>query len=263
MLLAQISDLHITAAGSLFDRLDTGAYLARAIDHLNGLRPRPDLVLVTGDLVDSGAVVEYEHLRERFAALELPYRLMPGNHDDRDSLRAVFAEHHYLQGGAFLNYIVEGFPLRIIALDTVVAGEASGLLCRERLAWLEARLAEMPSEPTLIAMHHPPFVSGIAGMDAINCTNSAALGAVVARNPQIERIICGHIHRPICLRWHGTVVTTAPGTAHQVALDVDPEAPISWILEPPACHLHHWRPEDGLVTHVSYIGDYGQAHPFE
>jgi 3',5'-cyclic-AMP phosphodiesterase len=263
MLLAQISDLHVTAAGHrLFDRLDTGAYLARAIDHLKGLRPRPDLVLVTGDLVDGGAVSEYEHLRARLAALDLPYRLMPGNHDDRGSLRAVFADHRYLRAGTFMNYVVDEFPLRIIALDTVVAGETGGLLCRERLAWLEARLAEAPAEPTVIAMHHPPFVSGIAEMDAINCANSAALGAIVARNPQIERILCGHIHRPICLRWHGTVVTTAPGTAHQVALDVDPDAPVSWILEPPACHLHHWWPEDGLVTHVSYIGDYGPAHAY-
>lgn len=266
MLLAQISDPHVTAADApSFGRLDTGAYLARAIDHLNRLRPRPDLVLITGDLVDGGAIPEYERLRALLTALEPPCRLMPGNHDRPENLITVFPDHAYLpRDGRFLSFVVEDLPLRIIALDTVAAGKSGGELCREQLGWLEARLAEAPDRPTLLAMHHPPFVSGIAEMDAINCANSAALGAVVARHPQIERIVCGHIHRSICVRWHGTVVTSSPATAHQVALDLDPGAPVSWILEPPACHLHYWPPDGsgGLVTHLSYIGDYGPAHPY-
>jgi 3',5'-cyclic AMP phosphodiesterase CpdA len=99
-------------------------------------------------------------------------------------------------------------------------------------------------------------------MDAIKCDNGAALGAIVARHPQIERIICGHVHRPITVRWHGTVVTTVPGTAHQVALDLRTGSPTAWIMEPPALHLHQWRADLGLVTHQSYIGDYGPPTPY-
>ena len=55
MLLAQISDLHVVAKGrKLFDRIDTPAFLARAVAHLNTLEPRPDFVWITGDLVDPG-----------------------------------------------------------------------------------------------------------------------------------------------------------------------------------------------------------------
>ena len=99
-------------------------------------------------------------------------------------------------------------------------------------------------------------------MDSMNCANSADLGAIIARYPNVERIICGHLHRPITLRWSGTVVTTAPSTAQQLVLNLLPAAPVKWILEPPACLLHYWQAESGLVTHTSYIGDYGLPQGF-
>ncbi len=264
MLLAQISDLHVTAKGRLLlGRIDTPAFLARAVAHLNALDPRPDFVIVTGDLVDCGSVAEYEHLRDLLAGLRLPFALLVGNHDDRANLRRVFSAHGYLPpAGEFLHYVIDDLPLRLIALDAQVPGEAGGTLSRARLDWLSQRLEEEPGRPTLIAMHHPPFLTGLTGMDAINCANSEALGAILARHPQVERIVCGHVHRPTVWRWHGTVVTIAPATGHQVALDLQAGSPTSWILEPPACHLHYWRPGAGLVTHLSYIGDYGPPTPY-
>jgi len=259
MLLAQISDLHVTTRGALLsDRIGTPGFLARAVAHLNALDPRLDFVLVTGDLVDRGSLTEYENLRHLLSDLRIPWALMPGNHDDRTNLRQAFADHAYLpRTGEFLHYVLEDMPLRLVALDTLIPGESGGTLCQARLDWLADRLAERPDRPTIVAMHHPPFLTGLTEMDAINCDNSAALGAIVAQHPQIERIICGHVHRPIVARWHGTVVTTAPATAHQVALDLREGSPTAWIMEPPACHLHYWRPDAGLVTHQSYIGDYG------
>jgi len=264
MLLAQISDLHVTAKGTrLFDRVDTAGFLVRAVAHLKSLTPRPDFVWITGDLVDQGSPAEYAHLRELLRPLQIPWALMPGNHDDRAALRQSFADQPYWpKNGEFLHYVLEDMPLRLIALDTLIPGESGGELCPARLDWLSERLEERPDRPTVVAMHHPPFLTGIAEMDTINCANSAALGALVARHPQVERIICGHVHRSMAARWNGTVVTTAPATAHQVALDLREGSPTAWIMEPPACHLHYWRPDTGLVTHTSYIGDYGAATPY-
>jgi len=165
------------------------------------------------------------------------------------------------RSGEFLQYVIDEWPLRLIALHTVIAGRAGGTLCETRLEWLAARLAEQPTRPTIVAMHHPPFLSGLAEMDRINCANSTALGVIVARHPQIERIICGHVHRPMCVRWRGTVVTTVPATTLQFDYSLKPDSPVSWLLEPPACYLHHWQPDAGLVTHLSYIGSYGPATP--
>jgi 3',5'-cyclic-AMP phosphodiesterase len=264
MLLAQISDMHVVAPGYLFQGcVDTGACLERAVSHLNRLLPRPDLVLATGDLVNDGSLGAYQMLRRLLDRLEIPYALLPGNHDDRDHLRSIFEDRPGIQdSGEFLQYVLDELPVRIIALDTLVPGDDRGLLCPERLAWLAARLEEGPVRPTLIAMHHPPFASGIDVMDSMNCSNSIELGTIVARHPQVERIVCGHLHRPITLRWSGTVVTTAPSTAQQFDLNLLPAAPVKWILEPAACLLHYWRADSGLVTHMSYIDDYGVPQGF-
>jgi Icc protein len=55
MLIAHVSDPHMRPPGVLYQGLvDSNAMFAAAVDHLNKLRPRPDLVVVSGDLVDKG-----------------------------------------------------------------------------------------------------------------------------------------------------------------------------------------------------------------
>jgi hypothetical protein len=99
-------------------------------------------------------------------------------------------------------------------------------------------------------------------MDRINCLDGAAVAAIVARHPQVERVACGHHHRPIQIRWAGTIGSVAPSTAHQVTLDLTEGAPASFDLEPPAFHLHSWSPGVGLVTHQAYIGKFPGPYPF-
>ena len=264
MIIAQISDTHIKPAGRLaYHRVDTERYLTRAVEHLLTLTPRPDVVFATGDLVDAGVPEEYGRLRTMLAPLTMPLYLIPGNHDDRRALATVFRDHAYLpRDGSFLHYVVEDHPLRMIGLDTLVPGKGSGLMCAERLGWLDARLGEARTRPTLIFMHHPPFRTGIAHMDALGLENADAFGEVIRRHSQVMCIACGHLHRPIQTRWNGTLVMTAPSTAHQVTLDLRPGAPSAFTMEPPACFLHVWSEEIGLVTHTSYIGDFAGPYPF-
>lgn len=260
MLIAQISDTHIsTPKGAEDSFLRTSGHLARAVAHLNRLPARPDLVVITGDLVDRGEVGEYERLRELLAPLTMPAYLLPGNHDDRDNLRRVFADHAYLPREGFLQYTVDDWPVRLVVLDTHIPGEPGGRLCAERLAWLDARLAEQPRRPTVVAMHHPPFTIGLALMDSFGLDGIDGLAAVIRKHEQVERVVCGHLHRPIVRRFAGTVACTCPATAHQLALDLPPVSRLALVMEPPACMLHLWLGDaGGLVTHVSLIGD---EHP--
>src|SRR5215470_7524092 len=109
MIIAQITDLHIKPPGRLaYRKVDTAAHLRRAVVHLNGLDPRPAVVLVTGDLVDGGASAEYAELRALLAPLAMPFYLVPGNHDARDALRAGFPDHPWLAGeGGFIHYAID------------------------------------------------------------------------------------------------------------------------------------------------------------
>jgi Icc protein len=258
MLIAQITDTHISTPGSRNDsHFRTAEHLERAVAHLNALAPRPGVVLATGDLVERGQLDEYERLRELLQPLAMPVLLIPGNHDDRQNLVQVFDRHRYLpRDGGFIQYVVDDWPVRLVALDTLIPGESGGRLCAERLHWLDAQLTGAPERVTVVLMHHPPFVTGMRKMDEMGLDGIEALATVIRRHPQVERMVCGHLHRPIVRRFAGTVACTGPATAHQLALDLGETPRLSTVMEPPGCLLHLWLGAgDGLVSHVSLIGN--------
>ena len=264
MLIAQLSDTHLRSDGELlYDRIDTAAYLERAVAHVLKLDPRPDVVIMTGDLVEAGKPAEYARLRRLIAPLPMPVYVIPGNHDAREALRTAFADQGYFPASGFLQYTVDDLPIRLIALDTLVEGKGYGALCQERLAWLEARLAEQTDRPAMLLMHHPPFECGIDAFDHARLQEGdTRLAELVRKSSNVERAICGHVHRPIQVRWAGTMASIAPSTAHQAMLDLHDGAPLSMMMEPPAIALHQWRPTTGLVTHVSYVGEFDGPKPF-
>ena len=254
---AQISDFHISTPEGTADTLyQTARHLRIAVAHLNDLPQRPEFVLCTGDLVDGGGADEYAILTEILGSLTMPSYLIPGNHDDRAAMRQAFPGHGYLHGhDGFMQYTIEGWEPRLIALDTLIPGEGGGRLCQQRLDWLQRCLSEQPARPTILFMHHPPFRSGLKVMDSMGLEDNAGLAAIIRRHPQVEAILAGHLHRFITHRFAGTVAMTAPGPAHQVALDLGAEERLSLIMEPPAALLHQWLGgDDGLVSHVSYTG---------
>ena len=262
MILAQVTDTHVKVPGKLaYRRVDTSAYLARAVAALNALEPQPDLVALTGDLVDFGTAQEYAHLRSLLAGLRARYILLPGNHDVREALRAAFPDHGYLGTSGFIQYAMDAGPLRLVALDTVVPGQGHGEVCGERLAWLDRALAQS-GKPTVVMMHHPPFVTGIAHMDKVGLQGREEFARVVSRHPHVQRVICGHLHRSIQCRVGGVMTSTCPAPCHQVALDLRPDGPSRFTMEPPGYQLHAWIEGTGLVTHTAVIGDYDGPYPF-
>ena len=265
MLIAQMSDAHFLPEGWLaYGKLDVAGCLERAVAHLNRLGS--DAVLITGDLTSDGDAEVYAAFAAIVARLEAPYYVLTGNHDDRKLMRAQFSRGDfgadgYLPADGPLRYAVDRFPVRLVVLDTLVEGKSYGQLGAEQIAWLDERLGEAPAKPTLVALHHPPFRTGIGHLDWSMLRDADGLAEVIARHSQVERVVCGYVHRPIQRRWAGTLVQTAPGIAHQAELILGVERG-GWICEPPAVLLHYWGPETGLVTHVSMIGEYGPTGRF-
>jgi Icc protein len=263
-LLAQVTDMHIKAGGKLSYRVvDTEASLARCVSHLMALPQVPDAVLFTGDLTDFGRPEEYENLARLIAPLPMPCFLMAGNHDDPAAMREAFPSHEYLrQREGKLDFVIDAFPVRIVALDSTVPMKPHGLLTASQLEWLDATLAAGRARPTIVALHHPPFWTGIGHMDIQPLTNPAELEPIIARNPQVERVLCGHLHRPIVARFGGTIASTSPSPSHQVALDLDDDAASRFVMEPPAFQLHLWQAGHGLVSHTVAIGEFEGPFPF-
>jgi 3',5'-cyclic AMP phosphodiesterase CpdA len=237
----------------------------------------PDVVLITGDLVDEGASASYGQVRQLLTSLKPPFLIVPGNHDHKHELCRTFPEHTYLRENVqeinetSLCFAYETFPLRLIGLDTVIQGEYAGGLSAECLQWLEDTLCKRADVPTIIFMHHPPFASGIGSMDTSLFRGRDELAGIIEHHSQVERILCGHLHRPSFRRFTGTIVTTCPAIGMQLVLDFARELPVSFVMEPPAVMLHlyadPWGDGHTLVTHISVVEEiphqYSGPHPFK
>lgn len=264
MLLAQITDTHINAGRrKSLGKVDTAGCLDAVIEHLNGLQPRPDAVVITGDLTDEGQPDEYATLRDILSALIPPWYVIPGNHDDRANFLSAFADQAYLLDcEAFIHYCIEDHPLRLVGLDTIEPGKPHGWLCDARLSWLDEVLSQQPSRPTFLFQHHPPFATGIGHMDAMNLRNAKEQLALLARHSQVRHVACGHVHRPCETVINGIGISIAPNAAHSITLGLDPKQAPSFTMEPPAIRLF-WASEDGAVaSHLSFVGRCDGPHNF-
>ena len=255
MLVAQISDLHITQSdGPLARMVDTDRTLELVIATLNAMTARPDVVLLTGDLTDNGTRGEYERLAELLVPLEIRPLLLAGNHDDVPTLLEVFADlvPDDLPAGHF-SYVVEDFPVRLVGLDTSIPGAEHGVFDELRAEWLGAVLDAAPDAPTLLFMHHPPFETGLRWMDLTRLRGAERFAEAIAARPQVRLIVAGHVHRPVQTLLGGAMVSICPSTAFQIGLELDPrKAEVS--DQPPSYQLHLWR-DERFVTHTAPVWD--------
>lgn len=214
--------------------------LEAAVDAVLELHPRPDAVLVSGDLVNDPAAGEYERVAEALAPLPMPVHLLAGNHDDAGLMRERFPTA-YSTGAPPepYRYSTDCGGLRLIACDTTLGGREEGSLEGERREWLERELAAEPGLPTIVAMHHPPLITGLTALDAIGLPSAdrAALAELLAANPQVLRVVCGHVHRGAFGVLGGCGIFTCPATDLQAPLEIGMQE-IHLVRGPPAVALH-------------------------
>jgi 3',5'-cyclic AMP phosphodiesterase CpdA len=253
MLIAQITDIHLGFEPGNPDELNRRR-LDQTLAHLRAFKPRPDLLLVTGDLADKGEDEEaYRQLKSALQDYPIPTYFGLGNHDSRGPFFDVFAQVPGPSG--FLQYSIEDYPVRVLMLDTLEVNRHGGGFCEDRAAWLEERLSEQPERPTLLALHHPPLPTGLSWMtENPDALWAERLRGVVAPRRNIVGIISGHLHRPIVALWAGTTLVVCPPTSPQVALDLDtidpnqPDGRPMIVAAAPGFALHFWNGK-ALISH--------------
>lgn len=260
VLIAQISDLHITPPGVLaYGRVDTAAALTRSIDTLNRLSPQPDLVVISGDIANSALPEEYERAKTLLEKLQMPFAAIPGNHDRRIPMRKALPDPGYRAPESAPNAVRRIGRLDILLIDSTVPGAPHGELDAATLAWLDGALAASATRPALLFLHHPPFKTGIVYTDAMRLRNADALAALLKRYPRALLVAAGHVHRAAQTVFAGISATICPAGEQAVTLEFEPRWPEVFKIEPPAFHLHVWLPGEGfgsVVTHVVPIGEF-------
>jgi Icc protein len=238
----QITDTHIVGEGKLVSgRLETAAALTRLVDRIVSIRHQigpVDAVIVSGDLSDDGSEESYARFKTLLAPLDLPTYVIPGNHDVREPLRRAFAGDLPVSGP--LNWARKEGDIHLVGLDTLVEGHGHGTLSSETLAFLGHALAKADGSAVLLALHHPPFASGINFMDAIGLTNAQELCDAVAGYNGELRMVCGHIHSMMVNNVGGHTAISAPSPCSTFAFDNQTDAPVGYLIQDDGCLLHRW-----------------------
>ncbi len=266
IVIAQLTDTHI----SLGDHgpgeaywAENGRRLRTAIRSLNSETERPAVVVGTGDLVECGQQSAYDIFLEIAADLQIPFWPIPGNHDSVKRLRDAFPSIPWEEGhGSWVQSVPES-DVTVIGFDTTKSGQSGGYVDAERLDWLADRIAESDG-PTVVAMHHPPFRTGIDWMDALGFDGLESLQQVLTVHP-VTRVIAGHFHRPIASQIGATPATIGIATAPHVALDLSNAAVPAIINDPIGYQLHCVTndPTPMVITHTRYIDRASVAQPIQ
>ncbi len=257
-IIVQLSDLHLRAGE---DGAGPARRLERALRQVATLQPRPTAVLLSGDVVDTPSTAAYEQAHELIAGLGLPVHAIPGNHDDRDMLRACFGPEAgpgagSEAAGAPVNFAVDCSALRLVGCDTTQAGQDSGVLGAAQLEWLDETLSQETDRPTLLAMHHPPVLTGVRSMDliALASADRDALELLLERHAQVRAITCGHVHTTMSTSFAGRPLLICPSTNSTVRLDMRTRDDIPFAeSDQPLGFAVHTLVDGRLVSHVQAV----------
>jgi hypothetical protein len=180
-------------------------------------------------------------------------------------MRAALPGQAFAQPQGALNSAHRIGELDVLLADSSVPGRPHGLLDDDTLDWLDAALGASATRPALLFLHHPPFLTGIAHMDVQNLRNADRLAQSIERHPRVRLVAAGHVHRAVLTLFAGRPATICPAPNHAVALDLEARWAPSYVIEPPAFHLHVWTQGAGfgaVVTHHVPIGAFDGPHPF-
>ncbi len=235
--IAQLSDVHVGGSHPGCEER-----FSQAIATINAMERQPDLVLLTGDNTEHGTAEEWEEFTRRLAVLRAPWEAIGGNHD-----RPVTATtgHRAMDAG----------PLRLVLLDS-----SDDHFTEDDAAWFDAELSSHAHTDTVVAIHHPPFETGIWWMDCIGLQGAEYFEEVVRRHPQVIKVLSGHMHRTIQTSWGGCSLWVSPSTAVAVAIELAPGHHPAESAEPPAFSLHAYTGR-GIVSHVVPVGPSAARSP--
>jgi Icc protein len=248
--LVQLTDTHIVEPGQLlYGKVDTAAHLADAVKQVNRMSPQPDLVMITGDLVEYPNPGAYENFSSLVAPLRAPTFLIPGNHDDPCLMRSHFSgSTMFPVKDETYQYTIEDFDFRVLALNSQFASSELPNLEGERLSWL-ANALERSERPTLIAIHHPPMRTGIEFIDMVGPQWYAGLSRLLRQYPQVQLIISGHGHSDTYGRNGHVPVYMAGSTAHQLIAARGKDHAPAFDDRPAPPVVHQWMGvKDGFVS---------------
>jgi len=251
MIIAQISDTHIALDAPDADRRIRDFELTVA--DINALDPAPDAIVHTGDIVHNGRQDEYAQAVATLAKVRAPVYVLAGNKDNRSKLREAFSACGYLAPDSdFVEYAIDDYPVRLIALDTLSSCSNKGDFCRERVRRLIDMIDAETTKPIAVFTHHPPFEVTV-GPDPLHFETPDAmleLRRALQHSGRVVAIFSGHVHRAAAGQVARIPATVMPCIATTLRKG---EYPAHMKIRP-VYHVHRFDPVWGFATETRIVG---------
>ena len=240
--IAHLTDIHIGPSEVPVRAINVRRNFEKAL--LQITFEKPDLIVLGGDLAaDCGEVEAYQWIKPRLDQADIPYLIIPGNHDRVDNLIRIFDLKVESKETA-LYYARRLNGLKLIFLDS-----STRTLSRTQLEWLEQEAGES-EEAALLFIHHPPLFCNCVFMDSkYPLLNREESFALIRRLPMIQHIFCGHYHVEKTIRDSEKNIYLTPSTMMQLHPD-SPEFEVSGIS--PGWRFIRWN-GSRLETRVRYL----------
>lgn len=205
-----ITDLHLSHPDVKDPNLhtDTVATFIKIIDAISAMELKPNFVILSGDLTNTGAKKSYELLKNLLRPLSVPVIMALGNHDRRDWFYQVFNNKPSLEP-YFHDDIYSG--LHVITLDTSVPGRIAGAICDDQFDYLKKTLKKHKTSPKLLVLHHPPKIDSNGLPWGSLSTESTEKLKVVLKDTKVIGIFSGHIHINRASHWNGIPIYVSNG----------------------------------------------------
>jgi 3',5'-cyclic-AMP phosphodiesterase len=191
IVIVQITDTHLFEdPNCLLQGINTEKSYLAVLAEIAKLNPRPDLLLLTGDLTDLSSVAAYGRMAQSLTTLGIPAIALAGNHDSETLMQTS------LVGGVVsMERVWQQQKWRLLCLSSVIEGQTHGYLSDRTLSWLEAELRQNPDQYFAIAFHHPAMPLGTDWMDRLSLHNQGAFWQICDRYPQVKVVLNGHAHQ--------------------------------------------------------------------
>lgn len=241
----QISDLHYPYQGEKgIEKIE------KIISHMKKQNIKPDILLVSGDLINQG-FNDYRPVFELLDKLEAPYFCITGNHDGSQNLMSALKKyvpaHPLSEHADKLDYVVDSYPLRIIALDSYKENLPGGELTSEQLSWLEQKLADNPRQKPIVVMVHQFTIN--AGLNFFDVKTRQPwcdkFNEIIAAHCETVKLVaCGHLHNSLISNISGVPVISCFSANWQARLDFEPVLNMQELDRPVGYYIHCWNGGD-------------------
>lgn len=187
---AFVTDTHIGSPNGVAEE-----DLERTVADINSLEDI-DFVLLTGDITEMGTDEEIELVKGIIEKLEIPYYIVPGNHDTGWSESGGVS---FIREFGYDKFVFEHEGYKIIGCASgPYVRMSDGHIPRDAIVWLDKVLAETPEDQPIIFVNHYPLDNSLDNW--YEATDRL-------KNYNTQFAICGHGHRNKALDFEGI-----PGT---------------------------------------------------